>query len=175
MASTSKSAPSYRRIDRHRLIRSKLESQQVPPKRSKVLASAKSVKSDESTKSTSLVEILIADTAIDLSPLDKSAKSHLKVPLVMQRRNSFNGITRKDLLAQPSTSTAAISLDAQSSVAHCSNASPFTIANPIKTKSNLSSFRRRKSKRLTETRPSNVTKVLAIKAKTATLQKKRSV
>lgn len=174
---STSSTPAYSKIDRHRVIHSKLESQQVPSKRSKVLSSVKTLKSDDTTKSTSLVGLLIATD----SP--QGSKTHLKVPLSLHRRNSFNGIARKDLLAQPSTSMAAIaspgtSLATDAQVAHCSTQSSFTVASTMKSKSNLSSFRRRKSKRLTETRTTSVVcgKGPGLKAKTvAALQKKRSV
>lgn len=175
IASTSKGTSTYRKIDRHRLIRNKMESQQVPSKRSKVLSSVKPPKSDDGRATNSLVEILIADATHDLKPLDKGTKSLLKVPLALQRRNSFNGITRKDLLAQPSTSSAAASFDSEPNVAHNSGQIPFTVANPMKSKSNISSFRRRKSKRLSEARTTNVSKGQSIKTKNATLLKKRGV
>lgn len=175
VASTSKVTPTFSKFARQRLIRNKLENQQVPTKRSRVLPSAiKPPKSDD-PKTTNSLDILIGDAAHDLKPLDKCAKTHLKVPLALQRRNSFNGITRKDLLAQPSTSTAAASFESEPNVAHFSGQAAFAVANTMKSKSNLSSFRRRKSKRLTETRATNASKGQSIKTKNAGLQKKRSV
>lgn len=158
----------FGKADRHRFGR-KLESQQVPSKRSKLL-SAKTLKMDSDKGSGSQ-----ASESRDIKLLDKN-KVNLKVPLKLQRRNSFGGIgTRKDMTAQPSTSRASTSFEPDGAVAHCSGQSSFSAVASIKSKSSLASFRRRKSKRLVETRSISASKGSQIKAKSALLQKKRTI
>lgn len=187
----TKIGSNFSKVERHRLSR-KMEnnpnsvvsrtlkypdSQQVPPKRSKVLSSKKP-KTDDEKVAGSLVEILIPDS-IECKSLD-AGRISVKIPLVSQRRNSFHDIgARKELLAQPSTSTESTSFEADVT-AHCSVQNTFVTSGSMKSKSNLTSFRRRKSKRFTEARTSghvpstSSNKGQHIKVK-STLQKKRSV
>lgn len=170
----SKFNTNYSKLERNRLGR-KADSQQVPSKRSKVFSAKLSSKSDE--EHGFKVENMLPDAPeLKLTALQPKEKiNSLKVPLLLQRRNSFNGISgrNRDLSAQPSTSTAVSTSSFEcDSTAHCSgqSTSRSTVSSTLKTKS---VFRRRKSKRLTEPRATNSTKGAQNKVKN--VMKKKNV